>query len=84
MQILQVTCKKESLNLPTGLAQKIANKSERNLRRALLMCEVCRVQQYPFSEDQEVSEADWLVFIRETANMISQQQTQKRWNSLSV
>ncbi|CAH1778098.1 unnamed protein product [Owenia fusiformis] len=77
-KILVTTCKKEGLNLPSQLATKIAEKSNRNLRRALLMCEACRVQQYPFSADQSVSEPDWEVYLRETANMIVQQQSPQR------
>lgn len=77
-QILQNTCKKESLNLPVDLARKIAEKSNRNLRRALLMCEACRVQQYPFSPDQEVTEPDWELYLKETAGLIIQQQSPKR------
>ncbi|KAK3611123.1 hypothetical protein CHS0354_007382 [Potamilus streckersoni] len=77
-QILQSTCKKEGLNLPLELAKKIAVKSNRNLRRALLMCEACRVQQYPFSPDQEVAEPDWELYLKETAGMIVQQQSPKR------
>lgn len=42
---LYAVCKKECLNLPEGLAQRIADKCKGNLRRALLMCEACRVQQ---------------------------------------
>jgi len=76
--ILQATTKKEGLNLPTELARRIAIKSDRNLRRALLACEVCRVQQYPFSPEQEVNDPDWQLFLRETANMIIQQQSPKR------
>ncbi|XP_013419974.1 replication factor C subunit 3 [Lingula anatina] len=78
VQILQSTCKKEGLTLPSELARKIAEKSNRNLRKALLMCEACKVQQYPFSADQPVVEADWEIFLRETANLIVQQQTPKR------
>lgn len=44
--MLQYVCKKEGLNLPPELAKRIAEKSNRNMRRALLMCEACRVQQY--------------------------------------
>ena len=43
--ILQYVCKKEGLSIPQELAQKIAEKSRRNLRRAILMCEACKVQQ---------------------------------------
>jgi DNA polymerase III delta prime subunit len=78
IQILQSTCRKEGLNLPSELARRIAEQSGRNVRRALLMCEACRVQQYPFNADQQVTEPDWEVFLRETARMIVQQQTPKR------
>lgn len=76
--ILMHTCKREGLNLPSELANKIAIRSNRNLRRALLMCEACRVQKYPFSSDQDVSEPDWELFVRETASMIVQEQSPKR------
>ncbi|KAH3832447.1 hypothetical protein DPMN_105734 [Dreissena polymorpha] len=36
---------------------------------------------YPFSGDQTVSEPDWEVYLRETAHMIVQQQSPKRWVS---
>ncbi|KAF0295463.1 Replication factor C subunit 3 [Amphibalanus amphitrite] len=45
--VLHAVCKKEGLALPSELAQRIAEKSGRNLRRALLMCETCRVQHSP-------------------------------------
>ncbi|KAK6172509.1 hypothetical protein SNE40_016145 [Patella caerulea] len=77
-QILQNVCKKEGCNLPIELAKRIAVKSNRNLRRAILMCEACKVQQYPFSADQNISEPDWEIYLRETANMIVQQQSPKR------
>lgn len=73
--ILQTVCKKEGLNLPTELAQRIAVKSGRNLRRALLMCEACKVQQYPFKSDQNITEPDWLMFIRKTAKQILKEQS---------
>lgn len=76
--ILQKTCRKEGLELPVVLADRISQHSNRNLRRALLMCEVCRVKQYPFSEDQELVGLDWEVFLKQTATLIIQQQTPKR------
>uniref|UniRef100_A0A1I8F6D8 Rubis-subs-bind domain-containing protein n=1 Tax=Macrostomum lignano TaxID=282301 RepID=A0A1I8F6D8_9PLAT len=42
VQVLQGTCRKEGLSLPDSLARRIAQASERNLRRALLMAEACR------------------------------------------
>jgi len=77
-QILTTVCKKEGLTMPPEMAIKIAGRSGRNLRRALLMSEACRVQQYPFNPDIEIAEPDWELFLRETANMIAQQQSPKR------
>uniref|UniRef100_A0AAR2LGM5 Replication factor C subunit 3 n=1 Tax=Pygocentrus nattereri TaxID=42514 RepID=A0AAR2LGM5_PYGNA len=42
--VLTSVCKKEGLLLPVELAKRIAEKCGRNLRKALLMCEACRVQ----------------------------------------
>ena len=44
-EVLHFTCKKEGLSLPAELARKIAEYSNRNMRKALLACEACRVQQ---------------------------------------
>ncbi|KAA8586860.1 hypothetical protein FQN60_000696 [Etheostoma spectabile] len=76
--VLTSICKKEGLLLPPELAKQISDKSGRNLRKALLMCEACRVQQYPFSADQDVPETDWEVYLRETANAIVSQQSPQR------
>ncbi|TRY90953.1 hypothetical protein DNTS_022189 [Danionella cerebrum] len=43
--VLSGVCRKEGLLLPPELAKRVAEKSNRNLRKALLMCEACRVQQ---------------------------------------
>uniref|UniRef100_A0A672FEF9 Replication factor C subunit 3 n=1 Tax=Salarias fasciatus TaxID=181472 RepID=A0A672FEF9_SALFA len=42
--VLASVCKKEGLLLPPELAKRISEKSGRNLRKALLMCEACRFQ----------------------------------------
>ncbi|XP_032811165.2 replication factor C subunit 3 [Petromyzon marinus] len=77
-QVLAIVCKKEGLSLPPELARRIAEKSNRNLRKALLMCEACKVQQYPFSAEQEIPETDWEVYLRETATAIINQQSPQR------
>jgi replication factor C subunit 3/5 len=71
---LKQTCKSEGLIIPQDLIERIVAKSNRNLRRALLMCETAYVAQYPFSNNQEVNEPDWEIYLRETARMIVQQQ----------
>jgi len=60
---LYAVAKKEGLQLPAALAARIAASSCRDLRRALLTLEVCRVQQYPLKEDQAVHPADWEAYI---------------------
>ncbi|XP_029555301.1 replication factor C subunit 3 [Salmo trutta] len=76
--VLSTVCRKEGLLLPAELAKRISEKSGCNLRKALLMCEACRVQQYPFSADQDIPETDWEVYLRETANAIVSQQSPQR------
>lgn len=75
VNILNHICQKEGLQLPVELAQSIAEKSERNLRRAILMLEACKVQKYPFTKNQEVPEIDWQKFLNETGNQIVREQT---------
>lgn len=78
IQCLQAVCKKEGLTLPQRLAIKIAFTSERNLRRALLMLEATKVQQYPFSETQDVMTADWERLVTDIARMMLEEQSPKR------
>ena len=75
---LQATCKKEGLSMPRELATRIAAHSGRNVRRALLTAEACRVQQYPFTASQPIKEPDWITFIKETAAMITGEQSARR------
>lgn len=72
---VQSTCKKEAITIPRELAERIATQSDRNLRRAILLLEATRAQQYPFTTNQKISELDWKVFLRETANQILLEQT---------
>lgn len=72
--ILTSVCSKESLSLPEELAIRIAEKSNRNLRRALLMCEACKVEKQSFIANQKVAEPDWEVFIRNIATRIVKDQ----------
>ena len=39
-------------------------RSERNLRRALLMLETCRVMQNPMTDDQQPQLPDWELYIQ--------------------
>ncbi|CAB1114662.1 unnamed protein product [Ectocarpus sp. CCAP 1310/34] len=76
--VLTSVCRKESLTLPPALAARVAKASKRNLRRAVLMIEACRVQQYPFSEDQEVQMTDWENYITQLAREVVLEQSPRR------
>ena len=76
--VLTVIAKKEGLQLPLELALRIAEKSNRNLRRAILMLQACKVAQYPFAEDQEVADLDWEVYLKQTAQHIITEQSPKK------
>ena len=62
--MLSYVAQKEGLKLPDPLRQRIAQTSERNLRRALLCFETCKMAQYPFTDDQPVQMTDWELYIQ--------------------
>lgn len=76
--LFQSVCTKENLQIPVELATSIAKKSDRNLRRAILMLEACKVQKYPFTKTQDVPEMDWESYLKETATQILYEQTPKQ------
>ncbi|KAG2435631.1 hypothetical protein HXX76_006834 [Chlamydomonas incerta] len=78
MEVLQGVAKKESLALPDAFAAKVVDYAGRNLRRALLCLEVCRAQQYPFTDSQEPQRADWELYIAEVAKNIMDEQSPKQ------
>lgn len=78
VSILTNICKKEGLTLPHEFAVKLSKQSDRNLRRAILMCEASKVQQYPFQKDQTIVEPDWKIYIRDTGKLILSEQSPKK------
>ncbi|XP_078489558.1 replication factor C subunit 3-like [Ciona intestinalis] len=78
IKILTSVGKKEGHPIPQELARRIAVASKRNLRRALLMSETCRVQHVPLAADQTIMEPDWELYLKETANMIVSEQSPRR------
>lgn len=67
--------KKEGFTVPELLAYRIAMKSSRNLRRALLMLEATKVKSFPFTEDQVAQVPDWIEFTQYIGRLILDQQT---------
>ncbi|XP_060177689.1 replication factor C subunit 3 isoform X1 [Lycium barbarum] len=78
VNVLEFIAKKEGLQLAQGFAARIAEKSNRNLRRAVLTFETCRVQQYPFTNNQAIPPMDWEQYVSEIASDIMKEQSPKR------
>ncbi|KAI3809434.1 hypothetical protein L1987_25407 [Smallanthus sonchifolius] len=78
VKVLEFIGKKEGLQLPPGFAARIAEKSGRSLRRAILSFETCRVQQYPFINNQVIPPMDWEEYVSEIASDIMKEQSPKR------
>ncbi|XP_065851751.1 replication factor C subunit 3 [Euphorbia lathyris] len=78
VKILEFIGKKEGLQLPPGFAGRVAEKSNRSLRRAILSFETCRVQQYPFTSNQAIPPMDWEEYVSEIASDIMREQSPKR------
>jgi len=77
-EILMYVSKREGFNLPTEFANKIAGASQRNLRKAVLMLEAAKVQQYPFQKDQRIDVGDWEEYTTLIAKQIIEEQSPKR------
>ncbi|KAF5184743.1 Replication factor c subunit [Thalictrum thalictroides] len=78
VKVLEFIGKKENLQLPSGFAARVALQSNRSLRRAVLLFETCRVQQYPFTSNQAIPPMDWEQYVSEIASDIMQEQSPKR------
>ncbi|KAH9618688.1 hypothetical protein KSS87_000807 [Heliosperma pusillum] len=78
VKVLEFIGKKEGLQLPSGFAARVAAKSNRSLRRAILLLETCRVQQYPFTANQAIPPMDWEEYVCEIASDIMKEQSPKR------
>ncbi|XP_002525685.2 replication factor C subunit 3 [Ricinus communis] len=78
VKVLEFIGKKEGLQLPHGFAARVAEKSNRSLRRAVLSFETCRVQQYPFTSNQPIPPMDWEEYVSEIASDIMREQSPKK------
>jgi len=78
--VLQKVSKLENVPLPHELAKRIALKSNRNMRQALLMFETCYVSAagQPLTGQQELKLAAWQIFIDEVARLIIEEQSPAR------
>lgn len=76
--VLQRVATGEGWKLPAELAERITVESQRNLRKALLLLEACKVQTFPFTPEQKVRTADWELFIDDLAKSVCEEQSPTR------
>jgi len=78
--VLQKVAKKEGIQLPDALAVNIANESNRNLRKALLMLEAAKVQAAgrALSDQQDIPATDWELYIKQLARDICLDQSPQK------
>jgi len=76
--VLREVAEKERLTLPDELAARVAKASGRNLRRAILSLEECRVAQYPFDPKMPIPAPDWELYIKAIAQDVCREQSPAR------
>ena len=77
-KVLNDVCKAEGAALPERLANRIVEHSQRNLRRALLTLEACKVAKFPFAPDQPIVVPDWQRFLANLALEITREQSPQK------
>eukprot|EP01118_Nematostelium_gracile_P005833 TRINITY_DN1860_c0_g1_i1.p1 TRINITY_DN1860_c0_g1~~TRINITY_DN1860_c0_g1_i1.p1 ORF type:complete len:357 (-),score=72.03 TRINITY_DN1860_c0_g1_i1:52-1122(-) len=77
INVLIGVAKHEKINLPKELAVRIAEQSDRDLRKALLVFEATKSQHYPFKATTPIQRSDWEEFIIQIAKEIAEDQSQK-------
>jgi len=78
VEVLNNVAKKAHFKLDNTMAYKVADACDRNLRRAILMLEATKAQQYPFADDQKVNLCDWELYVQDIAKAITTQQSAQR------
>ena len=76
--VLKSISRKEQFTLPDELAINVARQSGRNMRRAVLMLEACKVQQNTLTADQPVQRTDWELYIAQLAVEITREQSPQK------
>ncbi|KAK0613601.1 P-loop containing nucleoside triphosphate hydrolase protein [Immersiella caudata] len=77
-KVLAASAKKEGWPILSGLHKRIAEKSKRNLRRALLMYEAVHAQNEKVTDDTPIPDADWEVLLGQIATEIVNDRTPAR------
>jgi len=77
VDLLQHVAAKEALQLPPEFAARVARAADRNMRRALLSLEACKVADYPFKAEQPIQTTDWELYIAQIAREVLSEQSPK-------
>lgn len=79
---LKSVAQQEKVEVPELLIERIAQSSERNLRKALLILEATKSKHYPFSTSNPsqipLEKPDWEIFIAQIAREIVEEQSPKK------
>ncbi|PWV07345.1 putative replication factor C, subunit 3 [Trypanosoma cruzi] len=83
-KVIRVVCERENRPLPSPeFMATVTQRSEGNLRRALLMVEAAAMTKVDFSGNgADIPQPDWRVFLDEIANDILSEQTPKKLHEI--
>jgi len=73
-QCLQTVAQNEDFEITESLALRIAHKSKRNLRRAILMLQIAHAENEELNENTEIKDYPWQTFISDICDSILREQ----------
>jgi len=76
-KVVHQVARKERFLITLETAARIAESANRNLRVALLKCEVMKLKQTPNPQESDLPEAPWQSYARETASIILAKQSKE-------
>ncbi|KAK0406192.1 hypothetical protein QR680_018424 [Steinernema hermaphroditum] len=65
-KVMEFVAIKEKMHIPQVLVDSIMDTCQRNLRRALLLLQAAKTENFPFTESQTVKEPEWMQYMSET------------------
>ncbi|XP_046997057.1 replication factor C subunit 3 [Schistocerca americana] len=79
ISVIKSVCEREKFELPAELIDRIAEKSDRNMRRALLMTQTFFIDRTNTpTADSPVQLPDWLVFLQGVSDLMVAEQTPRQ------
>ena len=75
VSILQYICREKNLKISQTFAKRVAESSDRNLRRAILILQSAYMHKYPFSDDLPIPKTDWEKVVSQISSFIVEQQS---------